>query len=40
MIDRNSEEDPQSEVNQKGLTQLNKHLIKSKPCKSKSNLII
>ena len=37
--DRNSEEHPQNEVNQKELPKLNKHFTKSKECQGKSHLI-
>ena len=39
MIDRNSEEHPQNEVNQKELPQLKKHFTKSKECQGRSHLI-
>ena len=39
MIDRNSEEDPQNEVNQKELPQVKKHFTKNKECQGGGHLI-
>ena len=39
IIDRNSKECPQNEVNQKKLPQLKKHFTKSKDCQGRSRLI-
>ena len=39
IIDRNSKEHPQNEVNQKELPQLKKHFTKSKECQGRSHLI-
>ena len=39
MIDRNSEEHPQNEVNQKELPQVKKHFTKNKECQGEGHLI-
>ena len=39
MIDRNSKEHSQSEVNQNELPQLKKHSIKNKKCQGRSHII-
>ena len=39
MIDRNSEEHPQNEVNQKELPQVKKHFTKNKECQGGGHLI-
>ena len=39
IIDRNSKEHPQNDVNQKELSQLKKHFAKSKECQGRIHLI-